>query len=59
MVIKDRYLSVERKSRDYCESDWDTIFGADGGTRPVSCGGVDLDELSGEIIGQTAECMPK
>ena len=25
----------------------------------LSCGGVDLDELSGEIIGQTAECMPK
>ena len=25
----------------------------------LSGGGVDLDELSGEIIGQTAEFMPK
>ena len=50
----------ERKSRDDCESDWDTICVADGGTRPVELwGGVDLDELSGEIIGQTAEFMPK
>ena len=53
-------MGGERKSRDYCESDWDTICGADGCTRPVELwGGVDLDELSGEIIGHTAECMPK